>query len=502
MGLVLNGGARSAAASTPSDQPDEADTDGTDHAPQSDTLPAEFEGGGAVPGHSEGPQVSGNDVPDGEEHQELDLTDLPPPSGGAAAGMTANVPNAGLVSGQIFEAREEDDEEAEAELGQQDPESPTIDIIAGSDGLVQPILGEDGLLDDLLDLLLEEGGLLDSILGDDGLVDTVVDTVLGTDGILDGLVGEDGLLDVDAVVDGLLGDDGVLTDLVGDLLGDGGLLGGVVDVVLGEDGLISEIGVLDPLVGEGGLVGHLLEPVLGADGLLDDAVGNLVGEDGIIDELVADVPVLDPLLGADGLVGQVLDVEDGLIGSVVGGLLGGGGSPEAEETLELGAEGEDDDDAFLETLLVMPTHDAPDAEGIVLDGLLGEEDVFGFEVAPEEGGVDDLYAGLTGDSGLTGSVVDSGLLSGQVEVDDAEVDALLSDILGPSTADVVAGGDALSILLSDVAEGGETIMEDGAAGIFGLSEETLLETTPEALVGGIADEGMQLIDGLLDDQTE
>lgn len=505
MGLVLNGGARSAAASTPSEVSEEAETEGTDRAAQNGVTPATGEPG--ANGAPEGQQgANDNESPEGEEGEQEQLSDLPPPSGGTAAGgMTANVRNAGLVSGQIFEEKAAQEEDSEAS-NEEATEAPTVDIIAGADGLLQPILGEDGLLDDLLDLLLDEGGLLDSILGDDGLVDTVIDTILGTDGILDGLVGEDGLLDVDAVVDELLGEDGILTDIVGDILGDGGLLGGVIDVVLGEDGLISEIGVLDPLVGEDGLVGHLLEPVLGADGLLDDAVGNLIGEDGIIDELVADVPLLDPLLGSDGLVGQVLDVEDGLIGTVVGGLLGGG-APEDPQKAAQGesTDGAGDDDAFLENLLAMPTNEDPGAEGLVLDGLLGEEDVFGFEVAPFDvvgDAVDDLYAGLTGDGGLTGAVVDSGLLSGQVEVDDAEVDALLSDILGPSTADAVAGGDALAILLSDIAEEGESTSEDGAANIFGLNEDGLLDDAPAAVLDGALGEGVQLIDGLFSDETD
>ena len=150
--------------------------------------------------------------------------------------------------------------------------------------------GTTGVVEAVLDPVLGPvGDLTDDLLGQDGLVGGVLDPVLGDGGL------------VDSVLDPVLGSVGDLTD---GLLGQDGLVGGVLDPVLGEDGLVD--GVLDPVLGS---VGDLTDDLLGQDELVGGVLDPVLGEDGVVEA------VLDPVLGSVG------GVTDGLLGQ--GGLLGG-----------------------------------------------------------------------------------------------------------------------------------------------------------------------------------
>jgi hypothetical protein len=171
-----------------------------------------------------------------------------------------------------------------------DVETATDGTTGVVEAVLDPVLGPVGdLTDDLLGQDGLVGGVLDPVLGDDGLVDSVLDPVLGSVGDLtDGLLGQDGL--VGGVLDPVLGEDGVVE--------------AVLDPVLGPVGDLT-----DDLLGKGGLVGGVLDPALGDDGLVDSVLNPVLGEDGVVEA------VLDPVLGSVG------GVTDGLLGQ--GGLLGG-----------------------------------------------------------------------------------------------------------------------------------------------------------------------------------
>ncbi|PHQ69461.1 MAG: hypothetical protein COB97_07480 [Paracoccus sp.] len=150
--------------------------------------------------------------------------------------------------------------------------------------------GTTGVVEAVLDPVLGPvGDLTDDLLGQDGLVGGVLDPVLGDGGL------------VDSVLDPVLGSVGDLTD---GLLGQDGLVGGVLDPVLGEDGVVEA--VLDPVLGP---VGDLTDDLLGQGGLVGGVLDPVLGEDGVVEA------VLDPVLGSVG------GVTDGLLGQ--GGLLGG-----------------------------------------------------------------------------------------------------------------------------------------------------------------------------------
>ncbi len=367
----------------------------------------------------------------------------------AAAGRTAQTSDAGSANAAAVEILAEADEATAARLGGDYNDPPKADFFDGDDDdggllgdVLDPIIGDDGLVDALLDALLGEGGILDTLLGDESLVATLLDTLIGEDGLLDldaleALLGPDGLLG--SALTELLGDESLLADL----LGEDGVIDDLMDALVGEDGVLSSI--LDPILGDG-----VLDGVLGDDGIISDVVDDLFGEGGLLDDLVGDLPIIGDLVGDGGLLS---------------GLLGlGGGSDVAGEADGVGGDEEGD---FLDTLigLDLSAGDVGDVlddvtdtilDGVddVLTGLLGDEDVFDIDV-PEValGGFDDLFAGLVGEDSLTGSLADQGLLAGDVGLPlDGEVDSLLSEILGPSNSDVMAGGDALDAILGDVAE--------------------------------------------------
>lgn len=398
----------------------------------------------------------------------------------AAAGRTAQTSDAGVANAAAVEILAEANEAEAARLGAESTEHPNADFFEDDadddDGgllgdVLDPIIGDDGLVDTLLDTLLGEGGILDSLLGDESLVGTLLDT----------LIGEDGLLDLDAL-EALLGPDGLLgsalTELLGDesllaeLLGEDGVIDDLMDALVGEEGVLSSI--LDPILGDG-----VLDGVLGDGGIISDVVDDLFGEGGLLDDLIGDLPILGDLVGDGGLLG---------------GLLGLGGGD------DVAAEGEEEGD-FLDTLIGLDTAagevgdvlgDVTDTvlDGVddVLTGLLGDEDVFDVDV-PETalGGFDDLFAGLVGEDSLTGSLAGQGLLAGDTGLPlDGEIDSLLNEILGPSSSDVMAGGDALDAILGEVAEDGGDVV-GGLLGETGDLAGALVDTVglEDALLGGL-----------------
>ncbi|BBP46802.1 hypothetical protein THMIRHAS_21750 [Thiosulfatimonas sediminis] len=183
--------------------------------------------------------------------------------------------------------------------------------------VVSDVLGLVETLDNgLLGGITGEGGLLPSLLAPTGLVGGLVGTVLG---IADGLPIVGDLLSGGSnsgLLGGVLGDSGLL----GGLLGGNGLLGGV----LGSDGLLGG------LLGETGVVGSVLNTLIGEQGVVTGLVGTVTG-------LLDGLPIVGDLLGGNesgGLLGGLLGGSDngGLLGGLLGdngllgGLLGGGES--------------------------------------------------------------------------------------------------------------------------------------------------------------------------------
>jgi hypothetical protein len=418
----------------------------------------------------------------------------------AASGRTAGIANAGAAAEAMTEMLSQDDVEGDGtRLAGEEGPSQTIDFI-GSDteGLVgsvlDPVLGEDGLVDDLLDALLGEGGLLDGLLGDEGLVDDLLDGLIGEGGILDlevleGLLGEDGLLD--GVVEIILGEDGLLSDLIGE----DGLLGDLLDPLLGDGGLLD--GVLDPILGTG-----VVDDLIGEDGIVSGVVDDLLGDGGLVDEIVGDIPVVGDLVGSDGILGDVLG-SDGLLGGLLG--LGGTNAETLDESSTVPDEG------YIESLMDFeaPLGEVSDTVSELIEGLssgtvddlmsnlLGDTDVLGFDVAQGDvGGFDDLFAGLASEDSLTGSFVEQGLLGAVASgVANDDVDSLLSEILGPPSSDILAGGDAFDVLLEGAGQDSLGDFSD-IGGILGDSD---------GIIAGIADivqSDTSLLDGLSFDQDD
>ena len=419
--------------------------------------------------------------------------------------------------------------------------------LIGDGGVVDDLLGEDGVVDDLLDGLLGDGGVVQGVvtgvLGDGGLVDgllgsgglldgiidydsalgSVVEVVVGEDGLLglvygenslvvslgegllDGLVGDDGL--VDGLLDGLAGSGGLLDSVAGIFSGETGVIEGVVGGVLGEEGLIPS--VVDGLLGEDGLVDSVLdgligdESPLGGDGLLggvlgdDGLLGGIVGDDGLLGGVLGDDGLLGGVVGDDGLLGGVLG-DDGLLGGLtggsglLGGLLGGGGSEEGTaEAAEI-----DEVDSFVDTLVSGGAGDGLLAAPDLLDGLLGEEDVFGIDADAPQEAMGDIFAGLDDLSSLSGRLVTTGivetLVGGEGEDADPEIDGLLNDLLGEGTGEILGGSVVFDALLGE-AEASEDLPESQE----GLLGDTAIDNAIGTLFGAVEDLGGSLIDGLL-----
>ncbi|SFH37723.1 hypothetical protein [Sulfitobacter dubius] len=415
-------------------------------------------------------------------------------------------------------------------------EDGVVDALLGEDGLVGGVLGDDGVVGGLLG----EGGVVDDLLGENGLVQGV----LGEDGIVDGLLGEDGLvggvLGDNGVVGGVLGEDG----LVGGLLGDNGLLGGLsgggssettegvpadlVDTTLSEVSGVLDTGaqtvtqVVDGVIGEAGLVGGVVDGLLGGGSGDESLAGGLLGEDGLIDGLAGEDGLVGGVLGDNGVVSGVLG-EDGLVGDLLsdngllGGLLGGGSSDptdvvpadlvdttlsEVSGVLDTGAQTVTQvvDGVLGEGGLVGGVADDLVGAGLedesLAGGLLGESNLVEGVLSDNGDGLlgeDGLVGGVLGDDGLVGGLLgDTGVLDGLLGESTEGVPAELADTTG------IEASDALETSTETVAQVSEDIVgEDGLVG-GALAEGTLAgsllgdDGVVDDLVG---DDG--LVDGLV-----
>ncbi len=413
---------------------------------------------------------------------------------------------------------------------------------SGDESLAGGLLGEDGVIDGLAG----EDGLVESVLGDNG----VVGGVLGDDGLVGGLLGDDGLLggllgggspEPTEIVSAELADTtgieasdvfGATTETVAqvsdDIVGEDGLVGGAFGEGDLAGGLLGDDGVVDDLMGDDGLVGGLVGGLLGGGvveveetepaELSDMAVPET--SDAPEDETLVSGPALNPDVGVGGVVDDIP-----VVGGVLSGLLGGqAASPRAVEPVveRLGTEPSDDallvekpaeegdssDDGFLDTLVAGAAEDSLgsvetllDSGATLLDGLLGENDVFGLNVVETDEG-DDLFAGLTGEKGLTGSLVEQDVLglSDPVGGDapDSEVDNLLNDILAGGVSDITGEDGAFDALFgSDTAaeETGELLGAEDAA----VAEAGAVEGALDILFDQGGDQGHSLLGGLLQD---
>ncbi|MFG6651047.1 hypothetical protein ACGYLM_19500, partial [Sulfitobacter sp. 1A10445] len=475
-------------------------------------------------------------------------------------------------------------------------EGGVVDELVGDDGLVGDVLGDGGVVD----VVLGNDGLLGSVLGggspevedvvptelpDATLVEVsevldagtetvtqVVGDALGEAGPIGGIVGNDGVVDDllanDGLVGGLLGGEAAeaeedvpaavettltevsdavetagetVAEVAGDVLGDGGLVDGVV----GDDGLL------------GGLLGGgaEVEEVVPTD-LADAAITEV--SDALEDGAVTAEPVINAAADAGSVVDDVA-----VVGGILGGLLGGQAAsseasplteePVADASGETTSEpddaqaslGQDEidpvtsietpqsspatdvsdaallddvspsedagDDGFLDTLVAGATEDLLgsaetllDPSDPLLDGLLGEDDVFGLNVVEGDEG-DDLFAGLAGEQGLTGSLVEQDVLglsnSGEEDAPDAEVDNLLNDILAGGVSDITGEDGAFDALLNNDAaaeEEGELLAADDAA----VAEAGAVEGALDILFDQGADSGHSLLGGLLQETSD
>ena len=445
-------------------------------------------------------------------------------------------------------------------LGEDGVVDTVVDTLLGEDGVVDTVvdtlLGEDGVVDTVVDTLLGDDGvvdvvlgddgIVDTILGDDGVVDTVIDTVLGDDGVVDVVLGDDG------IVDTVLGDDGVVETVVDTVLGDDG----VVDVVLGDDGIV------DTILGDDGVVGTVVDTVLGDDGIVGTLVGGILGgitEDDSPDVLDDPVSVvvdsIDPLTDVvtdtvetvvdttDDLIDTVsapvetvVDTTDDLIETVSAPLetvtdttddlietvsapvetvvedVTSGLTPLVEDLI--GEDGIlDGDDGFLDTLIGgdSPTSllgfggGGDSAEASVFGGLLGEEDIFGLDVDVDtDVGADDLFAGLSGDASLTGTLVDQGLFedaaSGDGAAPDPEIDDLLNDILAGGVEDVLGEQNTFNDLLDAAAPDGDGLLSDAEGS--GLLVDNAVDDAMNTLFNTGGDAETSLLDGLFDSSSD
>ncbi len=434
-----------------------------------------------------------------------------------------------------------------------------VDGIIGDDGLVGGALGDDGLVGGLLG----DDGVVDELLGDDGLVGGALGSDGLVGGLLGGVLGG-GAAEVEEDVPAELTDTGItevsgvletgtetVTQVTDGVLGDGRL----VDGIIGDDGLVG--GAL----GSDGLVGGLLGGLLGggAAEVEEDVPAELTDtgitevSDALEDGAATAEPATNAVLGAGSVVNEVP-----IVGGILGGLLGGqaasavvppltegpvaglseGVTAEPNDAQTLIGQDETDpvaptdtpdtsseadvsgaallddvpvtedagDDGFLDTLVAGDTEDLLgsvetllDPSDALLDGLLGEVDVFGLNVV-EGGEGDDLFAGLTGEQGLTGSLVEQDVLglSDPIGDDapDAEVDNLLNDILAGGVSDITGEEGAFDALFGSDAmaeEEGELLGVEDAA----VAEAGAVEGALDILFDQGADQGHSLLGGLL-----
>ena len=449
-------------------------------------------------------------------------------------------------------------------LGEDGVVDTVVDTLLGEDGVVDTVvdtlLGDDGVVD----VVLGDDGIVDTILGDDGVVDTVIDTVLGDDGVVDVVLGDDGIVDtvlgddgvVETVVDTVLGDDGVVDVVLGD--------DGIVDTILGDDGVVGT--VVDTVLGDDGIVGTLVGGILGgiteddSPDVLDDPVSVVVDSIDPLTDVVTDtvetvVDTTDDLIDTvsapletvvdttDDLIDTVTapletvtDTTDDLIDTVSAPLetvtdtnddlietvsapvetvvedVTSGLTPLVEDLI--GEDGIlDGDDGFLDTLIGgdSPTSllgfggGGDSAEASVFGGLLGEEDIFGLDVDVDtDVGADDLFAGLSGDASLTGTLVDQGLFedaaSGDGAAPDPEIDDLLNDILAGGVEDVLGEQNTFNDLLDAAAPDGDGLLSDAEGS--GLLVDNAVDDAMNTLFNTGGDAETSLLDGLFDSSSD
>ena len=365
--------------------------------------------------------------------------------------------------------------------GSETPSQMETESAAENDQVAERDKGGEGVLENVLETLNRENGVVDSLLDTVAGEDGIVDAILGEDGVVNGLLdvvaGEDGLLD--SVLDVVTGDDGLVGSLTETVLGDDGIVNGLLEGVAGEDGVVS--GILGTVTGSGGLLGGLLgggwdepsteDPVTAqVDDVAAGIADSVLSEDGLVDG------ALDAATDDGGAVDMVADVvadEDG----VVSGLL---------DTVAV-------EDDFLESLL------ADDGGPDLLEGLLGDDDVYAVDVTPEAlVGEDDLFVGLGSEYDLSGTLVDEGMIGTASDAADAEIDDLLISILGsPVDGDITSAAfSAFDALLDDVL-GAETelgsALEPENETLFG---DDAVDSAMSALFGGVVEESGGLLGGL------
>ncbi len=438
-------------------------------------------------------------------------------------------------------------------------EDGVVDVVLGDDGIVDTILGDDGVVDTVLDtvlgddgvvdVVLGDDGVVDTVLGDDGVVDTVVDTVLGDDGVVDVVLGDDG------IVDTILGDDGVVGTVVDTVLGDDGIVGSLLGDVLGgitendspdvlEDPISNVVDNVEPLTDvvtdsvetvvdtTDDLIETVAAPLETVVDTTDDLIETVTAPletvvdttDDLIDTVTAPletvVDTTDDLIDTVAApLETVVDTTDDLIDTVAAPLetvvedVTSGLSPLVEELI--GEDGIlDGDDGFLDTLIGgdSPTSllgfgggDSDSAEASVFGGLLGEEDIFGLDVAADtDVGADDLFAGLSGDASLTGTLVDQGLFEAAASADgtapDPEIDDLLNDILAGGVEDVLGEQNTFNDLLDAAAPDGDGLLSDVAES-GGLLVDNAVDDAMNTLFNTGGDAETSLLDGLFDSSS-
>lgn len=156
--------------------------------------------------------------------------------------------------------------------------------------------------------IVEKHGLLQ--LTDGGLLDGLVAELLGNGQLVNDLLGKKGLIN--------------LTNLIGQE----GVVGGLLHGLLSENGLLGHKGLLGGMLSKEGVIGALLDDVLGQKGLVHRLLGNVALKDVSVTQLLdgilsAERGVLEPILGQKGLLGSLLGLngKGGLLGKE--GLLGG-----------------------------------------------------------------------------------------------------------------------------------------------------------------------------------
>jgi hypothetical protein len=292
------------------------------------------------------------------------------------------------------------------------------------------------------------------------------------------------------LLDPVIGTVTEVVDPVTDLLDP--LIGAVTDII---DPVLDPIvdilaDVLAPVTNiTSPLTNGLLGPILGEGGLL----GGLFGSTALGSLIAGTAPVADaPQETADLTTDYLPDAE---LDTLLGGLLGN--VPDLDAPDAGGADLTNIEQLFDDTDPLGSAYDT------LLSDLLGDADVFGLDGATDgepvlDASVDDLFAGLTGVDALTGSLTDTGGAPDTGLDLDTDIDSLLNDLLGESgetiygTAaefeallggdDGLGIGDASDLLGAATDDGllGDTAIEDALNTLFDAPVETA-----ETLLSGL-----------------